>query len=103
MPAIVAWILGGLGWALSSAVGRFFAAAGLAFAVYTFAVGPWITDIAQYFGALPEFVASMFGWFGVDKTITIVMSAYGIKWAGSRISGLTRRGGAMAGAVGIVW
>lgn len=96
MPALVAWILGGLGWALTSAVGRFLTAMGLAFVVYEFVVADWIGEVSARFGALPAFVSSMLGWFGADKAITIIMSAYAVRVAGSRITGITRRAGAIS-------
>jgi hypothetical protein len=73
-------------------------AMGLSLIVYSFAVEPFVADIAQKFSGLPAFVSGMLGWFGIDKAITIILSAYGVKWASSRIGGLSRRAGGMAGA-----
>lgn len=98
MPALVAWLLGGLGWVLTSAVGQILTALGLAFVIQEYVIGDWIESVSTRFGALPAFVAQMLGFFGVDKAITIILSAYGVRFASNRISGVMRRTGAAAGA-----
>lgn len=97
MPSLVEWILGGLAWVFSSAVGRFMAATGLAFITFTFGIEPWVDEIASKFAGLPGFATQMMAYFGVDKAITMIASAWGIKFAGSRISGVTRKTGAAVG------
>lgn len=94
MPALVAWILAGLGWALTSWIGGLLTTFGLAFIVQEYVVDDWRAQLAGLLGGLPAFLLNMLGYFGVDVALTIILSAYAVKFASGTISGIRRRGAA---------
>lgn len=98
MPALVQWLLGGAAWALTSGVGKFMASMGIAFIINEFVVDSWIDRIQAQWAGAPGFVLGILGWFGADKAVTIILSAYAIQWASGKIAGLARRSGAASGA-----
>lgn len=98
MPAVVAWILGGLAWALASAFGRIMTALGLAFVVNAFVMEPFVDTLQSQLGGLPSFAAGMLGWFKIDVAATIILSALAVNAVSGRITGLAKRGAA-AGVV----
>lgn len=94
MPAIAQWILGGLAWTLTTSVGKILTSFGLAFIVNELVVDPWVNEIAGHFGSLPGFVVGMLAWFGADKAITIIASAYTISFVSGKVTGIMKRGAA---------
>lgn len=96
MPVIAQWILAGLAWALTSAVGKIMTTLGLAFVVSEFVVPDWIDWLSGLAGGTPAFVLDMLGMFRVDDAITVIMSALGVRAATGTVTGL-RRGAATGG------
>jgi len=93
MPVLVQWLLGGLGWALTSALGRIMTTLGLSFAMVEFVLPDWLAHISGMLSGAPAFVVSMASFYRIDDSITILMSAYAVKVGTGLIRGL-RRGAA---------
>lgn len=96
MPVIAQWILGGLAWALTSALGRIMATLGLSFVMVTFVMPDWLALISQGFSGAPAFVIAMAAFYRVDDAITIVLSAIALKVGTGLVKGF-RRNAAGAG------
>lgn len=99
MPILVQWLLGGLGWALTSALGRIMTTLGLSFVMVEFVMPDWLTLISQGFSGAPAFVLAMAGFYRVDDAITIVLSAIALKVGTGLVRGLRRN--AAASGVGL--
>lgn len=99
MPLLVQWLLGGLGWALTSWAGKLLTTLGLSFVISTFVMPDWKGMISSNMTG-PAFILAMAGFFKVDRAITIVLSAYATKAASKMVSGI-RRGGSAPIATGL--
>jgi len=93
MPVIVQWFLGGLGWALTSALGRIMTTLGLSFVMIEFVLPDWLSHISGMLDGAPAFVVAMAGFYRVDDAITIILSAIAVKVGTGLVKGL-RRGAA---------
>lgn len=80
MPAIWAALTAALSFMVKNRVGFWIASAlaslGLTLAVQTFAMGPALNMVQQYWGGIPGDVAAWMVYLGVDRMITIILSAY---------------------------
>lgn len=99
MPVLVQWLLGGLGWALTSWVGKLVTTIGLSFVISSFVMPDWKAQISSNMTG-PAFILAMAGFFKVDRAITIILSAYATKAASKMISGIRRSGSTAAIATG---
>jgi len=97
VPILAQWILAGLGWALTSALGRIMTTLGLTFVMVEFVASDWLDIIAQMWGGVPGFIIGMAGFYRVDDVITIIVSAIAVKVGTGLIKGLRKNA---AGAVG---
>lgn len=77
MPAVLVWLGSLLATVAGELAVRALIGVGIGFATYTVAIDPakaWITNTLNGAGPLVGYI----GWFGLDKAMTIVLSA----WAG---------------------
>ncbi|MDR3443706.1 DUF2523 family protein [Dyella sp.] len=92
MPALVAWLLGVLETRIGSIVISALLSLGLSFTTYKFSVGPIQSWIQTSVGGIPAVGIQVLGFLGVDKAITMVLSAVAARYAvqGARAA-LTRK------------
>lgn len=92
MPALVAWILGLLESRIGSIVISALLALGLSFTTYKFSVAPLLSWVQGAVGGIPGTGIAVLGFLGVDKAITMILSAVSSKYAvqGARAA-LTRK------------
>lgn len=78
MPALVAWLVS----TLLAAAGQFFFrvlfAAGLAVATNKFLLPPARALLAGYASNLPSTAYQLFGYMGIDRGLTLILSAYAV-------------------------
>lgn len=91
MPMIVAWIVSAIGSALVSWVVRVLLGFGIGLVATEVALPPLRAWLASYFSGLPVSVVSLLGYMGVDRGLTLILSALVVTTA-SRVS-LRKRGG----------
>lgn len=93
MPALVVWLLGVLESRIGSIVISALLALGLSFTSYKFSVAPITSWIQGAVGGIPAMGIAVLGFLGVDKAITMILSAVASKYAvqGARAA-LTRKG-----------
>lgn len=99
MPVIAQWILGGLAWALTSALGRIMTTLGLTFVMVEFVAADWLTTISQMWGGVPGFILGMAGFYRIDDVITIIVSAVAVKVGTGLIKGLRKGAAASVGGI----
>lgn len=99
MPVLVQWLLGGLGWALTSAFGRIMTTLGLSFVMVEFVAEDWLGVIAGMWSGVPAFILGMASFYRVDDCITIIVSAIAVKVGTGLVKGLRRN--AAGSAVGL--
>lgn len=84
-------VLGGfckrvLAWALGNFLGRVLVGAGLALVTYKFAVDPLFDQIESLVVSnAGQLALDWFGFFKIDKAITVIGSAYGIRVAAKSV------------------
>lgn len=98
MPILVQWIIAGLVWGLTSAVGKLFTTIGLAFVISEFVMPDWLSYFAGMTSGAPAFTLELLGMWRVDDAITVVLSAIAARAASGMITGLRRT--AAAGVIG---
>ncbi|MHA6203501.1 DUF2523 family protein [Dyella soli] len=81
MPAIVAWLLGVLESRIGSIVISALLALGLSWTTYTFSVAPLRAYILSQTAGIPAMGIGVLGFLGVDRAITMILSAVASKAA----------------------
>lgn len=92
MPVFVAWIVSAIGGALVSWVVRVFLGFGIGLVASSVALPPLRSWIQSYFTGLSSTVVELFAYMGVDRGITLILSALVVASA-SRVS-MRKHGGA---------
>jgi hypothetical protein len=82
VPAIVAWIVWGIGSALVSWVVRIVLGFGLAVVTTTVALPPLRAFLVAHVSGLPSTTVQLLGYMGVDKGLTMILSAMAIAFSG---------------------
>lgn len=85
MPVVVGWIVWGIGAALVSWVVRVILAFGLAVVTTTVALPPLKDWLMGYVSGMPADVVHLFGYMGVDRGLSLILSALAVA-AASRVS-----------------
>ena len=92
MPAFVAWLVWAIGSALVSWVVRVLLGFGVGLVATEVALPPLRAWLVTYFNGMPSTIVSLLGYMGVDRGLTLILSALVIA-AASRVS-LKKRTGA---------
>jgi type II secretory pathway component PulF len=85
MPVFVAWLLAGIGSALASWVARLIFSFGVSMVFTSVALPPLRSYLAGMTSGLPATTIQLFGYMGIDKGLTMILSALVIA-AASRVS-----------------
>lgn len=93
MPVVIAWLMGALESTAGSIIISSMLSLGLSFASYTFGVGPLRSMISSQLGGSGAYFVNILGWLGVDKAITMILSAYAAKWTTQSALSLIKRKG----------
>lgn len=81
MPALIGWLLHGIGAALVTWVGRVLLSFGVAVTTYSVAVPEMLGYIQGQFAGVPADIVSMLAYMNVDKFMTLILSALAVRWA----------------------
>jgi hypothetical protein len=75
MPILVGWLLWGIGSALASWVVRLFLTFGVAVVTTTYALPPLKAWLLSYVGGLPSNTIALIGYMGIDRGLSLILSA----------------------------
>lgn len=75
MPVLVYWILAGIASAAASWLARIIFSFGLVVVAYDVALPPLRSFIAGYVSGMPATAFQMFSFMGIDKGLTLILSA----------------------------
>lgn len=75
MPALVGWLIAGVGSALASWLARVVFGFGLSVVAYKVALPPLRSYLAGFVGAMPPTAFHLFSYMGIDKGLTLILSA----------------------------
>lgn len=90
MPALVAWLLGGLAWAASNAFFKLIGVLGISFVITEFVAPDWIGFLGSLTSGLPNHIAAAMSWMRIDDGIVVVLSALGVRFASGMVGGIRK-------------
>lgn len=90
MPEIVAWIGEMLEKYAGAIVIQALLSLGLSWVTYKFSVTPIKNYIVAHTAGMPRYALEVLGFLGVDKAVTIILSAYAARLAVGGLSRLVR-------------
>lgn len=90
MPALVAWIGSMLERYAGAILIQALVSIGLTFVTYKFSVAPIRQWLVSHLAGMPQMAIEVLGFLGVDKCVTLIISAYAARMAVAGASRLVR-------------